>query len=167
MLVSLHWLRSPKGVMFKVAMLIYKAIHGSAPTRLVRVADLPGCRCLCSERSNYLLVPSVRLSTVGGRAFPVAGPSIWNNLLDNMTSAPTLYLPPATENLSVLPLLPWRYTGLSGSWSYLYYWTTLKFLTDWQIDNNWKALLTSNQSLSTSSTDNTQMRNCLDMYAAN
>ena len=76
--------------MFKVAMLIYKAIHGSAPTRLVRVADLPGCRCLCSERSNYLLVPSVRLSTVGGRAFPVAGPSIWNNLLDNMTSAPTL-----------------------------------------------------------------------------
>jgi len=92
-LVSLHRLRSPKRVMFKVAVLMFKAIHGSAPTylsRLVRVADLPGRCSLHSARSNHLLVPCIRLSTVGGRAFPVAGVSIWNNLPDIVTSAPTL-----------------------------------------------------------------------------
>jgi len=37
-----------------------------------------------------LLVPSVKLSTVGGRAFPVAGPTIWNSLPDNVISTPSL-----------------------------------------------------------------------------
>jgi len=37
-----------------------------------------------------LLVPTVKLSTVGGRAFPVAGPTIWNSLPDNVISAPSL-----------------------------------------------------------------------------
>jgi len=36
------------------------------------------------------LVPSVKLSTVGGRAFPVAGPTVWNSLPDNVISAPSL-----------------------------------------------------------------------------
>ena len=39
---------------------------------------------------DRLLVPSVQLSTVGGRAFPVAGPTIWNSLPDNVISAPSL-----------------------------------------------------------------------------
>jgi len=30
---------------------------------------------------------SVKLSTIGGRAFPVARPTIWNSLPDNVTSA--------------------------------------------------------------------------------
>jgi len=34
-----------------------------------------------SARTSRLLVPSVKLSTVGGRAFPVAGPAIWNNMI--------------------------------------------------------------------------------------
>ena len=72
---------------------MYKALHGSATTylsRLVHVADLPGHRSLCSARSSRQLVPSARLSTVGGQAFPVVSPYIWNNLPDNVTSAPTL-----------------------------------------------------------------------------
>jgi len=49
-------------------------------------------RSLRSARTNRLLVPSVKvkLSTVGGRAFPVAGPTIWNSLPDNVISAPSL-----------------------------------------------------------------------------
>jgi len=31
-----------------------------------------------------------QLSTVGGRAFPVAGPTIWNSLPDNVISASSL-----------------------------------------------------------------------------
>jgi len=60
---------------------MYKTTHGTAPSylsQLVRVADLPGRRSLRSARTNRLLVPSVKLSTVGGRAFPVAGPSVLN-----------------------------------------------------------------------------------------
>jgi len=64
----------------------------SYPSQLVRVADLPGRRSLRSARTNRLLVglPSVKPSTVGGRAFPVAGPTIWNSLPDNVISAPSL-----------------------------------------------------------------------------
>jgi len=72
---------------------MYKATHGTAPSylsQLVRVADLPGRRFLRSARTNRLLVPPVKLSTVGGRAFPVAGPTIWNSLTDNVISAPSL-----------------------------------------------------------------------------
>ena len=60
------------------------------PGQLVRVADLPGRRSLRSARTNRLLVSSVKPPTVGGRAFPVAGPTIWNSLPDNVISAPSL-----------------------------------------------------------------------------
>jgi len=62
---------------------VYKAPHGAAPlylSQLVRAADLPGRRCLRSARTNLLRMPSVKLSTVGGRAFPVAWPTISNSL---------------------------------------------------------------------------------------
>jgi len=45
---------------------------------------------LATALTNRLLVPSVKLSTVGGRAFPVVGPTIWNGLPDNVISAPSL-----------------------------------------------------------------------------
>ena len=41
---------------------------------------------------SRLSVPSVRLSTVGSRAFPVAGPRIWNALPKETTSAQSLSL---------------------------------------------------------------------------
>ena len=85
-LISFHWLRTQERVRFKTAVFMYKATHGTAPSflsQLVRVADLPGRRSLRS-------VPPMKLSTVGGRAFPVAGPTIWNSLPDNVISAPSL-----------------------------------------------------------------------------
>ena len=78
-LIILHWLRARERIRFKTAVLMYKATHGTAPSylsQLVRVADLPGRRSLRSARTNRLLVPSVKLSTVGGRAFPVAEPTV-------------------------------------------------------------------------------------------
>jgi len=47
-------------------------------------------RSLRSARTNRLLVPSVKLSTVGGRAFPVAGLTSWNSLPDKVISALSL-----------------------------------------------------------------------------
>ena len=66
------------------------SINAIRLSHLVRVADLPGRRSLRSARINRLLVPPVKLSTVGGRAFPVAGPTIWNSLPDSVISTPSL-----------------------------------------------------------------------------
>ena len=53
-----------------------------------RVADLPSRRSLHSVGTNCLVVPtSTRLSTVGNRAFPIAGLQTWNDLPEDVTSA--------------------------------------------------------------------------------
>ena len=74
-------------------MLTYKVLHGSVPRYLgplVRVADLPGRHALHYAGTNRLVVPSVKLSTIGSRTFPVAGPQVWNSLPEEVTSAQLL-----------------------------------------------------------------------------
>jgi len=58
--------------------------------KLVSVASLPGQRSPSCDRINRLLTPYIKLPTVGSRAFLVAGLTIWNGLLDNVISAPSL-----------------------------------------------------------------------------
>ena len=91
-LVSLHWLRVPERI-HKIAVLSYKVLHDTAPrylAPLTRVADIPGRRALRSACTNRLEVPYFKLSTIGGRAFPVVASQIWNSLPDTVVSAPTL-----------------------------------------------------------------------------
>jgi len=75
-LISLHWLRVPEQIKFKVAMLTYRALHGSAPPYLASsftcVADVPHRRRLRSASTEQLDVLTCCRSTVGGHAFPVA-----------------------------------------------------------------------------------------------
>ena len=57
-LISLHWLRIPQRIQFKVAVLTYKVLHGCAPSYLgpfVRVADLPSRRALRSANTSRLI----------------------------------------------------------------------------------------------------------------
>jgi len=87
-LACLHWLRVPERIDFKVAVLTYKVLHGSAPRYLgplVPVANPPGRRTLRSGGTSRLIVPSVRRSTVFDRAFSVAGPRVWNTLQSLLT----------------------------------------------------------------------------------
>jgi len=90
-LVSLHWLRVPKRIQYKIAVLSYKVLHDTAPRYLhgplTRVADIPGRRALRSASTDRLEVPYFKLSTIGGRAFPVAASQIWNSLPDTVVSA--------------------------------------------------------------------------------
>ena len=81
--------------MFKVATLMYRALHGSAPPYLgvvihISVADMPHRRRLRSASTEQLDVPTCRRSTIGGRAFHVAGAKVWNDLPSDVTSAPSL-----------------------------------------------------------------------------
>ena len=82
-------------------MLTYKVLHGSAPRYLgplVPVADQPVRRhALRSGGTNRLMVPSVRRSTVGDRAFTVAGPPCLEHSAGGDNDiADALYLPPTT-----------------------------------------------------------------------
>ena len=93
MLISLHWLRIPERIIYKIAVLAFKALHGTAPKYLgplVRVADLPGRQALRSASTNRLVVPPYKLSTIGSRAFPMAGPHLWNSLPEEITSTSLL-----------------------------------------------------------------------------
>ena len=74
---------------YKIAALSYKVLHDTAPRYLgplTRVVDigLPGRRALRSACTDRLEVglPYFKLSTIGGRAFPVAASQIWNSLPD-------------------------------------------------------------------------------------
>jgi len=77
-----------------MTVLAYKVLHGDAPRYLgplISVDDLPGRRTLRSTNANLLVVvPPVKLSTVGSRAFAVAAPHIWNTLPTDVVVASSL-----------------------------------------------------------------------------
>jgi len=94
-----HWracqftLAARPDIQFKIVVLAYKVLHGTAPRYLgplVRVSDLPGRRCLRSASTNRLVVPSFKLSTIGSRTFKVAAAQPWNargrNNVTNVTN---------------------------------------------------------------------------------
>ena len=93
-LISLHWLRVPERISFKLAVMTYQSSHGTSPSYLqscfTRVSDMTSRRRLRSSTSHRLDVPPVRLSTVGRRAFPVSGATVWNDLSLHVASAPSL-----------------------------------------------------------------------------
>jgi len=90
---TLHWLRLPERVDFKVPVTAFRVLLGlAAPylSQLTRVADLPGRRRLRSSSSQLLQVPPFRRSTVGHRSFPVAASVLWNSLPLDIQSLPSL-----------------------------------------------------------------------------
>ena len=93
LLQDLHWLRSPERIDFKLAVLVYRCLHGLAPHYLsdyFQHVAFSNRRRLRSSSSSLLLIRQTRLITVGDRAFPVAGSRLWNSLPHVITSAPTL-----------------------------------------------------------------------------
>jgi len=86
LLVDLHWLRMVERIQYKLCVLVYRCLHGSAPCYLQQtvclVASMGSRRRLRSVTSSDLMAPATRRSTLGDRAFAVAGPRAWNNLPD-------------------------------------------------------------------------------------
>ena len=72
---QLHWLPVKQRIDFKLAVLVYKSLHGLAPPYLLDV----GRRHLRSFDVYTCVVPR-RQSEIGNRSFSVAGPWLWNNL---------------------------------------------------------------------------------------
>ena len=94
LLRELHWLRVPERISFKLAVLVYRCLHGQAPRYLADelrpLADIPSRRRLRSASSSALAVPLTRHRTIGDRAFPVVAARTWNGLPPEVTTAPSL-----------------------------------------------------------------------------
>jgi len=91
---EVHWLRMRQWIEYKLAVLVYRCLHGLAPPYLASdlqpVADLDDRRRLRLSLTDVLNVPSTHLSTVGDCAFPVAAARVWNSLPATVTSSPSL-----------------------------------------------------------------------------
>jgi len=86
---ELRWLDVPERVTFKLGLKTYRCLHGQAPryladhvTLAIQVASRHRLR---SANRHRLIVPRCRLNTYGRRAFPVAGPTVWNSLSRRVT----------------------------------------------------------------------------------
>jgi hypothetical protein len=80
---DLHWLPIRKRITYKVAMLVYKCLHGLAPSYLAEfcrpVSSASGRQHLRSADTGALVMPRTR-TNVGSRSFSVSGPATWNSL---------------------------------------------------------------------------------------
>ena len=81
---ELHWLDIPSRITFKLCVLAYRCLYGSAPAYLVRyftpVSAIAGRSHLRSAASGLLTVPRANTSTIGPRAFAISSPTAWNCL---------------------------------------------------------------------------------------
>ena len=87
LLQQLHWLPIQQRIEFRLATLVFRCLHGTAPRYLAdqlrRVADVESRRRLRSSATPELVVPSTRHKTIGDRAFSVTAARAWNNLLQS------------------------------------------------------------------------------------
>ena len=94
LLRDLHWLRYPDRIDYKLAVLVYRCLHGLAPSYLAaeftRVSEIESRRNLRSASTANLVVPRFQRKTLGGRAFPVAAAQAWNSLPSHVTSSSSL-----------------------------------------------------------------------------
>ena len=94
LLRDLHWLRVPERIKFKLAVLVYRCLHGLAPSYLTDelnlVAEVVTRPELRSSSTTDLLVPRTNRSTIGDRAFPVAAARVWNELSSAVRLSPSV-----------------------------------------------------------------------------
>ena len=89
-LMDLHWLPYPQRITYKLCMIMFRCLHGSAPAYLTnfctRTSLVPGRSALRSAAHGDIVVPSHRTDW-SLRSFAVADPSSWNSLPDGLRSS--------------------------------------------------------------------------------
>jgi len=90
----LHWLRASERISFRLAVMVYRCLHGSAPGYLAAdlqlVSHLNARRRLRSSTTSALVAPRTARSTIGDRTFPATAASVWNSLPESVRSSPSL-----------------------------------------------------------------------------
>ena len=89
-LMDLHWLPYPQRITYKLCMIMFGCLRGSAPAYLADYCTstslVPGRSALRSAAHGDIVVPSHRTDW-GLRSFAVAGPSSWNALPVDLRSS--------------------------------------------------------------------------------
>jgi hypothetical protein len=89
-LKELHWLPVEQRIDFKIALLVHKSLHSGQPSYLRSLLTTQD-RSYSTRSSDALTlqIPFARTS-LGKRAFSVAGPRLWNSLPASVRSADSL-----------------------------------------------------------------------------
>jgi len=92
--ITVHWLRMLERISFRLAVLVYRCLHGSASgylaSDLQRVSHLNARRRLRSSITSALVVPRTVRSKIGDSTFPATAASVWNSLPESVRSPPSL-----------------------------------------------------------------------------
>ena len=90
-LQELHWLPVRRRVDFKLATLMFKSLHGCAPSYLSDACKSApeASRRLRSSGAITCVIPWSR-THLGDRSFDVAGPRLWNKLPASLRSSDSL-----------------------------------------------------------------------------
>ena len=81
LLVKLHWLPISYRVVFKLLLLVFKALNGRGPRYLVELLQYQNLsRTLRSNSLELLLQQKSNTKTYGDRAFSICAPRLWNSI---------------------------------------------------------------------------------------
>ena len=81
-LIDLHWLPIPQRIMYKMILIVFKALNGLAPNYISNMLQYKpqSCHALRSDNSKLLVEPRSHSITYGDRNFSVAAPKLWYKL---------------------------------------------------------------------------------------
>ena len=92
--MELHWLSVPERIQFKLVVLVFRCLRGTAPPyiadQMQPVAALESRRRLRSSASARLDIPTAQRTTIGDSAFCITGPHVWNSLSSLTQNASSL-----------------------------------------------------------------------------
>ena len=84
-LMDLHWLPIVQRIKFKIALLVFKCIHDTAPNYLCELLNhATTSRTLRSSHQHHLLHVERFINSFDDRAFQKHAPVIWNALPDSV-----------------------------------------------------------------------------------
>ena len=89
-LQELHWLPVKQRIKYKILLLTFQCLSGTAPSYLQELIRLyTPARNLRSSSKSILISPSVKTYFYGGRSFQSAAADLWNNLPESVKSVNT------------------------------------------------------------------------------
>ena len=90
-LEELHWLPVRQRIAYKILLITYKALHGTAPGFISNLIQrYAPARILRSNSASRLVVSKTSTKTYGDRAYASAAAKLWNDLPVTIRQAPSL-----------------------------------------------------------------------------
>jgi len=89
LLQQLHWLHTEARISYKLCCLMYRVVHGAAPSYLTELCKpCLDTRLRSTSRGNFIILRSNR--HLADHSFSVAAPAAWNRLPTNIRNCSTL-----------------------------------------------------------------------------